>query len=51
MVVKIIMNTARTSEKGSYGDGKIFITKVEEVYTVSSGVKEFSRAKEKEAVS
>jgi nitrogen regulatory protein PII 1 len=51
LVIKIIMNSARTSEKGSYGDGKIFITKVEEVYTVSSGVKEFSRAKEKEAVS
>lgn len=39
-VVKTIMETARTGEKGSFGDGKVFITQVEEVYTVSSGVKE-----------
>jgi nitrogen regulatory protein PII 1 len=39
-VLKIIMNTARTGTKGSFGDGKIFVSKVEEVYTVSSGIKE-----------
>ncbi len=39
-VVNTIINTARTGEKGSFGDGKIFITPVEEVYTISSGVKE-----------
>jgi nitrogen regulatory protein PII 1 len=39
-ILKIIMNTARTGTKGSFGDGKIFVSKVEEVYTVSSGVKE-----------
>jgi nitrogen regulatory protein PII 1 len=34
------MDTARTSEKGAFGDGKIFVSEVEEVYTISSGVKE-----------
>lgn len=39
-VIETIIESARTGEKGSYGDGKIFVTPVEEVYTVSSGVKE-----------
>ena len=39
-VVKTIMQAARTGDKGSYGDGKIFVSPVEEVYTVSSGFKE-----------
>jgi nitrogen regulatory protein PII 1 len=39
-VVNTIMDSARTGSKGSFGDGKIFVTPVEEVYTVSSGVKE-----------
>jgi len=39
-VIETIIGSARTGEKGSYGDGKIFVTTVEEVYTVSSGVKE-----------
>jgi nitrogen regulatory protein PII 1 len=39
-ILKIIMDTARTGTKGSFGDGKIFVSKVEEVYTVSSGIKE-----------
>ena len=39
-VTKTIMESARTGEKGSFGDGKIFITPVEEVYTISSGVRE-----------
>jgi nitrogen regulatory protein PII 1 len=39
-VVKTIMGAARTGDKGSYGDGKIFVSPVEEVYTVSSGYKE-----------
>ncbi|MFW5734255.1 MAG: P-II family nitrogen regulator [Oceanidesulfovibrio sp.] len=39
-VVKTIMEAARTGEKGAFGDGKIFITPVEEVYTISSGIKE-----------
>lgn len=40
MVVELIMKTARTGSKGSFGDGKIFVSPVEEIYTVSSGVKE-----------
>ena len=39
-VVKTIMSTARSGEKGAFGDGKIFISEVEEMYTVSSGIKE-----------
>lgn len=41
-VVKTIMEAARTGDKGSYGDGKVFVSPVDEVYTVSSGVKEAS---------
>lgn len=40
LVVKTIIQEARTGEKGAFGDGKIFISPVEEVYTVSSGIKE-----------
>jgi nitrogen regulatory protein PII 1 len=36
-VVKIIMQAARSGVKGAYGDGKIFVSPVDEVYTVSSG--------------
>jgi nitrogen regulatory protein PII 1 len=39
-VVKVIMLAARTGHKGAFGDGKIFVSPVEEVYTVSSGLKE-----------
>lgn len=38
-VVKIIMRVAKTGEKGAFGDGKIFISSVEEAYTISSGSK------------
>ena len=40
IVVRTILDSARTGDKGSYGDGKVFISPVEEVYTVSSGTKE-----------
>lgn len=36
-VIKIIMRTAKTGEKGAFGDGKIFVAPIDEVYTVSSG--------------
>ena len=36
-VVKIIMRTARTGEKGNFGDGRIFVAPVEEAYTISTG--------------
>lgn len=39
-VIDSILKTAKTSEKGNYGDGKIFVSPVDEVYTISSGVKE-----------
>jgi nitrogen regulatory protein PII 1 len=39
-VVKTIMESARTGAKGAFGDGKIFVNPVEEMYTISSGVKE-----------
>jgi len=41
-VVKSIISAARTGDKGAFGDGKIFVSPVDEVYTVSSGVKETS---------
>ena len=40
LVVRTVMESARTGEAGNYGDGKIFVTPVEEVYTISSGFRE-----------
>ncbi|MFP4114987.1 MAG: P-II family nitrogen regulator [Spirochaetota bacterium] len=40
VVLKTIMTHARTSPAGAYGDGKIFVSDVDEVYTISSGFKE-----------
>ncbi len=37
-VIKLIMKNAKTGQKGAFGDGKIFISLVEEVYTISSGI-------------
>jgi len=39
-VIRIMMNTAKTQPEGEFGDGKIFVSEVEEAYTVSSGKKE-----------
>jgi len=39
-VIEKIIEAARTNSKGAFGDGKIFVSPVDEVYTVSSGVKE-----------
>jgi nitrogen regulatory protein PII 1 len=39
-VIRTIMKAARTGDKGAYGDGKIFVSPVEEVYTISSGIRE-----------
>ncbi|AGK98136.1 P-II family nitrogen regulator [Clostridium pasteurianum] len=38
-VLRIILSNARTGEKGNFGDGKIFISSLDEVYTISSGLK------------
>lgn len=36
-VVKVILRSARTGAKGTFGDGRIFVSPVEEAYTVSTG--------------
>lgn len=41
-VLKTIMENAKTGEQGAFGDGKIFVSPVEEIYTISSGVVEKS---------
>lgn len=38
-VVRTVLSTAKTSEKGAYGDGKIFVSPIDEAYTISSGAK------------
>lgn len=38
-VLNVILHAARTGEKGAFGDGKIFVSPVEEAYTISSGLK------------
>ncbi|MDA3891050.1 MAG: P-II family nitrogen regulator [Salinivirgaceae bacterium] len=38
--VKTILESARSEGGGAYGDGKIFISPVEEAYTISRGTKE-----------
>lgn len=39
-VIETIMKSARTSDSGNFGDGKIFVSDIEEAYTISSGHKE-----------
>ena len=38
--VNTIIDSARTGDKGAFGDGKIFVTPVEEAYTISRATKE-----------
>lgn len=38
-VISIVAKYAKTGTKGAFGDGKIFVTPVEEAYTISSGTK------------
>lgn len=38
-VIGVILQTAKTGDKGAFGDGKIFVSPVEEAYTISSGLK------------
>ena len=35
--IKTITRIAKTGAKGTFGDGKIFVTEVEDAYTISSG--------------
>ncbi|WP_022667736.1 P-II family nitrogen regulator [Desulfospira joergensenii] len=44
--LKTIMTTAKSGEKGAFGDGKIFVSPVEETYTISSGIREPEEAEE-----
>ncbi len=39
-VIKTVIKAARSGVKGAFGDGKIFVSNVDEVYTISSGIKE-----------
>jgi len=39
-LLKTILATAKTGEKGAFGDGKIFISPIIESYTISSGKKD-----------
>lgn len=48
-VVETIMRAARTGSKGNYGDGKIFVSPVESVYTISTGVCDTAVAEPAEA--
>ncbi|MFW5488624.1 MAG: P-II family nitrogen regulator [Desulfovibrio sp.] len=45
-VIDTVMKSARSGTKGAFGDGKIFVSDVDDVYTISSGVKEASDAEE-----
>ena len=45
-VINTIMDAARSGIKGAFGDGKIFVAEVDDVYTISSGVKENAEAAE-----
>ncbi|AKG53287.1 nitrogen regulatory protein P-II [Dehalogenimonas sp. WBC-2] len=40
LVVETVTKSARTGETGNFGDGKIFISSVEEVFTVRTGEKQ-----------
>lgn len=46
--IKTILKAAKTGAEGAFGDGKIFTTTLEEVYTISSGIKETADNKPEE---
>ncbi|MBZ4219940.1 MAG: P-II family nitrogen regulator [Chlorobium sp.] len=39
-VIRAILDNAKSGAEGKFGDGKIFVSAVEEVYTISTGEKE-----------
>ena len=45
-VINTIMDAARSGVKGAFGDGKIFVAEVGDVYTISSGVCDTAAAEE-----
>jgi nitrogen regulatory protein PII 1 len=36
-VISTILKTAKTGAEGTFGDGKIFVSPIDEVYTISKG--------------
>jgi len=38
-VVSVILRAAKSSGQGAFGDGKVFVSPLEEAYTVSTGAK------------
>ncbi|CDM70287.1 Nitrogen regulatory protein PII [Clostridium bornimense] len=40
VVTRIIIDNAKIDKKGNYGDGKVFISDVEDAITISTGVRE-----------
>jgi nitrogen regulatory protein PII 1 len=38
--ISTILDAAKSSPKGAFGDGKIFVSPVDEAYTISRGTKE-----------
>lgn len=38
-VISIVLKNAKTGERGAFGDGKVFVSAVDEAYTISSGAK------------
>ncbi|MBC3797638.1 P-II family nitrogen regulator [Acetobacterium tundrae] len=36
-VIRIVLRNAKTGNEGAFGDGRIFISPVEEAYTISTG--------------
>jgi nitrogen regulatory protein PII 1 len=45
-VVDTIMKAARTGKKGAFGDGKIFVSPVEDIFTISSGARDTAAPQE-----
>jgi nitrogen regulatory protein PII 1 len=39
-VLDVIAKTARTSPEGAFGDGKLFVSQIDEVYTVRTGARD-----------
>ncbi|HCD36148.1 P-II family nitrogen regulator [Chlorobium phaeovibrioides] len=39
-VIQSILDNAKSTGEGKFGDGKIFVSAVEEVYTISTGMQE-----------
>ena len=35
--IRVIMGAARTGESGNFGDGRIFVSPIDQAYTVSTG--------------